>query len=136
MAQSGAALSSDCPPVLTAAANGTIGMKLPDALNLMRDSYEIARKRSTEISALSLGDCPVHLKSRLTLTSKLYLSLSTIFYSTLTLFQLSELHSFVVESALQLPSSLFDLKEWDASLLMASELRLREAQQVNSYVNM
>lgn len=77
-----------------------------DTSNLQQElqlAYSLAKKRSSELSALAV-DSPEKYKIKLVTGSKAYLAISTILYTSLTIPILEELEEYVQTASKELPS--------------------------------
>lgn len=65
-------------------------------------AYSLAKKRSSELSALAI-DSPEKYKKKLAISSKTYLAISTILYTSLSIPLLPNLEEYVQNASKELP---------------------------------
>jgi len=93
-------------------------------MKLLRERYNVAQMRAAEFSSTNKAMIP--LKVHGMQASRVYAALSTLLYASMGVAKVAALERFVRKNAAQLPSSLFDMSEWDSVLQVARTCRNAE----------
>ena len=92
-----------------------------EKLKVLRESYDIAKFRANEL--LQPHDKNLYIKVHGQRASKIYSALSTLIFVSLSNSKVEELEHYIMNSASQVPSSIFDLEEWSSIVKIAKDCR-------------
>ena len=98
-----------------------------EKLKVLRESYEISRHRSNELFQPN-EQHSLYMKIHEQRASKIYAALSSLLFASVCSSKVDELEKFVRKSAVQIPSSVFDLEEWGRIMDIARECRGNDTQ--------
>jgi hypothetical protein len=95
-----------------------------EQLEMLKESYSASKDRISELgrSPRTALQLKVHGKA----ADRIYSALSTLLYASISVSKASELERYIRKKAAQLPTSVFDLTEWDGALAIARECRLSD----------
>jgi len=104
-----------------------------EKLKVLRESYDIAKFRANEL--LLPHDQNLYLKAHGLRASKIYSALSTLIFVSISCSKVEELEDYVMKSAAQVPSTIFDLEEWSSIVKIAKDCREGDSNSLREQVS-
>ncbi len=102
-------------------------------ISLLKKMYKKAKKKANDLGIEKLQDggksSSIPIKMHGQQAARVYLAISTLLYSSISVAKAEELEKFIQRKGANLPASIFDLKKWESALIAAQDLR------TGSYMN-
>jgi hypothetical protein len=91
-------------------------------MQILRKGFEISKSRMSELSKTPAGH--LHLQLHGANANRVYNALSTLLYGSISVYKADELERYIRKKSKTLPSSVFNIDDWDQILSIARDARM------------